>query len=80
MDRELAKHVVSVALKSMGELSDLLELIKNHCDATEYAAYVRAVAAVSGEIATQIVHRALAAHAGLEDEVEGKVKKYGKLI
>ena len=58
MDRELAKHAASVALKSMGDLGDLLELIKNHCDAREYDAYARAIAAVSGGIATQIMHRA----------------------
>lgn len=74
MDRELAKHAASVALKSMGDLGDLLELIKNHCDAKEYDAYARAIAAVSGGIATQIMHRALAGHAGLADEVEDKVK------
>jgi len=50
MDRDLAKHVVSVALKSMGELSDLLEVIQHHCDDAEYAAYVGGVATVCGQL------------------------------
>ena len=80
MERDLAKHVVSVGLKAMGELSDLLEMIKSHCDAMEYATYVRAVANISGEIASGLVNKAMSGHPDLEAEAEAKIKKYGKLI
>jgi phytoene/squalene synthetase len=80
MERDLAKHVVAIALKTMGELSDLLELVKEHCDKAEYAAYVDGVADVCGRISTKIMSKALSGHLDLEKEVEDKIKKYGKLI
>jgi hypothetical protein len=80
MDRNLAKHVATVGFKAMGDLTDLLELIKAHCDQAEYEIYARGVAVISGEIVQRLLTKVFAEHPDLEAETDAKIKKYGKLI
>jgi hypothetical protein len=80
MERDLAKHVLTTGFKTMGDLTDLLELLKGHCDQAEYATYARGVAVVSGEIVRQLLNKVFLDHADLEAEMDAKIKKYGKLI
>jgi hypothetical protein len=80
MNRDLAKHVAIVGYKAMGELTDLLELLKGHCDQTEYETYARGVAVIAGEIVRQLLNKTYTDHPDLEAETDAKIKKYGKLI
>jgi hypothetical protein len=80
MDRELAKHVVISAFRSMRELTDLLEMLKEHCEATEYDSYLRGIGDVCAHIGTDLIDKAMAGHPDLKSELEAKMKKYQKFI
>jgi len=80
MEKDLARHVVRAGFASMGKLTNLLELLKEHCSPEEYQTYLKAVATVSAHISEQIVSRATANFPDLEAEIEAKIKKYGLII
>lgn len=80
MDRELAKHVVVTGFRSMSEVTDLLQLLKEHCTADEYSAYRSAITGLAGAIVTQVINPAFAGQPGLEQEVEASINKYLKIL
>jgi hypothetical protein len=80
MERDLAKHVVIVGFKAMHDLTDLLELIKPHCDQAEFAFYAHGVGLVAGEITRQLLNKTFSDHPDLEAEMDAKMERYGKLI
>lgn len=78
MDKELARHVVATAFRSLRELEDLIPLLKEHCGAAEYETYVKAIASVSGHVHWNIVNPAFAGHPELEKEEQ--IERYGKIL
>lgn len=80
MDKDLARHVARIGFSCMSHLTDLLPLLKTHCDAAEYDAYRKAIATVAGHISVDIINKALTPYPDLEKEIESKVEKYGVVI
>ena len=80
MDRDLAKHVVTVGFHSLSLLEGLIPLLKEHCSETEYNKYVKSIASVSGNMMTDIFNKVFEEYPDLESEVEDKIKRYGKFI
>ena len=80
MDKELAKHVVSVGYHSLSLLESLIPMLKKHCEPNEYAQYLKAIGAVSAEMSAQIFDQVFLGHPDLEKEVEEKIKKFGQFI
>ena len=80
MDKEIARHVARVGFRAMRELSDLLPLLKEHCDAKEYETIAKAIATASAHISTQVIDSALSVYPELESEIEAKIKKYGLIV
>jgi len=80
MDRDLARHVIVASFRSFRELTMLLPLLKEHCDAAEYEIFAKAIAAVGVEIQMEVRKKAFALYPDLEQEIQGKIDKYGALI
>lgn len=79
MDRDLARHVASVAFKASSRLTSLIPLLKEHSDATEYEAYAKAIASIAAEVDLRILNVVFSSYPDLKREIEAKIKKYGEL-
>jgi len=80
MDDELAKHIVVTGFRSASALQELIPLLKEHCDITEYEKYLKAISAVSAEISIEILNPLFNDYPHLKNDVEQKIDKYGKFI
>jgi len=80
MEKDLAKHVVSVAIRTASRLGDLLPLLKDHMPSQEYEAYAKAIARAVNGIGREINDRVFAEHPDLEQEIEAQIKRYGLVI
>jgi hypothetical protein len=80
VDRDLARYVVRSAFRSVGELQQLLPLLKEHASTAEYETYRRAIAAAVASIGDEITNRTLKANPGLADDIDATMEKYGRLI
>ncbi len=80
MDRDLAKHVVTVGFHSLSLLEGLIPLLKQHCSEAECKEYLKSIASVSGNLMTDLFKRVFQEYPDLEKEVEAKINKYGKFI
>ena len=80
MDKELAKHVITVGFHSLSLLESLIPLLKEHCNDQEYQEYLKSIGVVSAEMGTEIFNKIFHQHPDLEKEVEDKINKYGKFI
>ncbi len=80
MNRDLARHVATAALRTSTQLTSLLPLLKAQCDPAEYARLLRGVASVCGHISGEILTPVFAEHPDLEKDLEASVDKYGKVL
>ena len=80
MDKELARHVAIATFRSMSDLQQLIPLLKTHCSPEEYEAYLKGIASVSAAASTALLNKVFADHPEIEQEVEAKIAKYGKVI
>jgi hypothetical protein len=80
MDHELARHVLAVGFRSASILQELIPLLKEHCDASEYEKYVKAISAVNAEISVEIFNLIFKDHPDRKNEVNQKIDKFGKFI
>ncbi len=61
-------------------MEELLPLLKEHCDEKEYSEYRMAIAKAIYNINNELTKKAFSAHPQLEEEVESKISKYGRLL
>jgi hypothetical protein len=80
MKAELAKHVAMVSFRSSANLNELVPLLREHCEESEYRQYLDAIAAVSGEIAMRILKPIYAEYPEIEAEIDRRISEYGTLI
>lgn len=80
MDRDLAKHMVSVGFHSLSLIEGLIPLLKEHCTEAEYNEYLRSIASVCATMTSEIFNKVFRKYPDLETEVEQKIQKYGKFI
>lgn len=80
MDRELAKHVLTVCFHSLALLQDLLPVLKKHCSESEYSELMKGISSVSGHMSMDLLNTIFTKFPDLENEVEEKIQKYGKFI
>ncbi|MBV8186008.1 MAG: hypothetical protein JOY64_22990 [Alphaproteobacteria bacterium] len=80
MDRKLAKHVAREAFRSGRNLEELLPLLREHCDDGEHDEYRRAIAMAIFAIQNELLKKVFAEHPTLEDEIEGDIRTYGRLL
>lgn len=80
MDKELARHVITIGFHSLSLLESLIPLLKEHCNDAEYQEYLKAIGAVSAEMGTEIFNNVFREYPDLEKEVEDKIDKYGQFI
>jgi hypothetical protein len=80
MEKELAKHVVTVGFHSLSLLEGLIPLLKEHCSDEEYQEYVKSIATVAADMSTEIFNKIFRQYPDLEKEVEQTINKYGKFI
>ena len=80
MNIDLARHVVRAAFRSSGELSNLLPLLKEHLDASEYQRYAKAIAAAIAAAQLEILNTITADHPGLEAEIEAQISNYDRYL
>ncbi len=78
MDKDLAKLVAITAFRSSSEISNLIPLLREKCEDSEYQIFVKAIARASGEIGQQLMFRVFVEHPDLEKEFDEMVKKYGR--
>jgi hypothetical protein len=77
MDDALARHVALAAYKSRQTLTDLVELVQNHCDQSETEKLRAAVAFVDPKIQT-LLKLVFTNHPGVQQDLAEKTAKYGK--
>jgi hypothetical protein len=80
VDRDLAKHVVTVGFHSLSLIEGLIPLLKEHRTDAEYNEYLKSIAAVCATMTTEIFNKIFQAYPDLEKEVEQKIQRYGKFI
>jgi hypothetical protein len=80
MDKELARHVAATAFRSAVELSDMLPILKEHCDKSENETFLKAIASASAAIHLEIGKKVFAQYPDLEHEFEARIKTFGRLI
>ncbi len=80
MDRDLAKHVVTVSIKTASRLGDLVPLLKEHMPPQEYEIHAKAIARAVYAIGHEITDRIFAEHPDLDREIEAQIKKFGIVI
>jgi hypothetical protein len=80
MDKELAKHVLTVGFHSLSLLESLIPMLKEHCNDEEYQEYLKSIGSVSAEMGTEIFNKIFEQYPDLEKEVEEKINKYGRFI
>ena len=80
MDKDLARHVIATSFHGLSLLQGILPMLKQHCSADEYDAYVKAIASITGHVTMELLNLVFSQFPDLEKEVEAKVKKYGKFI
>jgi hypothetical protein len=80
MDKELARHVVYESFKASSKINNLIPLLKKHCDKDEYDLLVKKIAAISGEIGTELMNYVFANYPEIEEEIDSKIEKYSILI
>lgn len=80
MDKELARHVITVGFHSLSLMEGLIPLLKTHCDNAEFQTYLKAIGAVSAEMSLEIFNKIFEEHPDLQNEVAQTIDKYGKFI
>ncbi len=80
MDINIARHVIRASFRGGRELENLLGLLKEHCDGSEYKTYAAAIAAAIASIQLEIVDRVVSSHPALGEEVEATISKYGRYL
>ena len=80
MDIEIARHLIRGAFRRSGELSALLPLLKEHCDAEEYKNYAQGIAAAIHGINIALIDKATTNFPDLENEMESYITKYGRYL
>ena len=80
MNIDLARHIVRSAFRSSRELGDLLPLLKQHLDASEYQRYAKAIASAVAATQLEVVNTVTADHPGLEAEIEALMSKYDRYL
>ena len=80
MDRELAKHVLTVGFHSTALLESLLPVLKEHCDDAEFQEFLKAVGSVIAEVGFELFNRVFERYPDLKAEVDTKIHKYGRFI
>ena len=80
MDIDVARHVMRSVFRSARELEALIPLLKEHCDAEEYATYGNGVAMVLAAMSTELSGKLLAAHPELSQEIDADIAKYGRYL
>lgn len=80
MNIDVARHVIRALFRSGRELEDLIPLLKENCETSEYEVYVKAIATALASIHLEIGNRITASHPALEQEIESTIKKYGRYL
>lgn len=80
MDRNLARHIVWVAFREMGHLTDALPLAKAHESSHDLKTYFRPAASIAGDIIADIISPLTKRFPDIDTEMREIVEKYGELI
>jgi hypothetical protein len=73
MDKELARLLISAARRSSSPLYDLIPLLKQRCEGTEYDTFLKAIAEVNFEVCQQILWPIFKLFPDLEQETEDSI-------
>jgi hypothetical protein len=80
MDRDLAKHVITVGFHSLSLIEGLIPVLKEHCDDAEFQEYLKSIGMVIAEVGLEVFNKIYRQYPDLKIEVEEKIDKYGKFI
>jgi hypothetical protein len=80
MKSELARHIALVAFRSSANLTELVPLIREHCEEHEYQEFLNGISCVAAEIAQQVLRRLYTQHPDIEKEIDRRIEEYGTLI
>ena len=80
MNIDLARHVVRAAFRSSRELAELLPFLKDQLGPEEYTVYAKAVGSAVAAIQVDLMNKLVAAHPGLEAEIEASIAKHGRYL
>ena len=78
MNIDTARLVLQAAIRSAGELQQLLPMLKERCPPEEYKIYLKAIATVLAEVSLKVTNRVVAEHPELEAEVEASIARNGR--
>ena len=70
MDRDLAKHVVTVSIKTASRLGDLVPLLREHMPPQEYEVHAKAIARAVYAIGHEVTEQIFAEHPDLHYELD----------
>lgn len=80
MEKELARYVVNVAIRSSTHLTSLLPLLKEHCGSEEYKTYAIAIAAAIEGINSEVSELVFSRFPEMRQEIDEEIRKYGLVL
>jgi hypothetical protein len=78
MDIDLARHVVRVAFRAMGDLQGLLGVLEERCSPEEYKSLALGIAEAIDAIGVALTNKALSAHPALAAEIDAAIARQGR--
>ena len=80
MDRNLARHIVWVAFRELGNLTDPLPLAKAHESSQDLETYYKPAASIAGDIIQHVIDPLTKRFPDIDTEMHEIIEKYGELI
>jgi hypothetical protein len=80
MDIDVARYSVRQSFRIARELRDIMQLLKERCDADEYQKHAAGIARAIDAVSVALLNPAVKAHPELEREVENQIASYGRYL
>jgi hypothetical protein len=80
MQKQIAKHIVTSALRAASQLNQILPFAQTYCDSSEYQKLLASTATAIDCINLHIVDDILAAHPDLKQEIDDSIANHGVVI
>ena len=80
MDKDVARHIISAAFRSSGELEELLPMLKARCSSDAYKAFALEIAKAMDGVGVALINRVLSIYPELAAEIEANLKSSGRAM
>ena len=80
MDIDVARHSVRQSFRTARELRDMMQFLKERCDADKYQQHAADIARAIDAVSVALLNPAMKDHPEPEREVEDQTASYGRYL